>query len=135
MASLDSAPSGGFFSGDAWNWWQSRRLRYNLILATAGWVAYGAGLGVALAFGKPLWKSWQGGVAMTLFLGTFFLVAMGVANVLFLLGPAVEGWVKPADMPRYRRTAYAMGLIGSAALPFVFPLANLAIFIGQTAPK
>ena len=135
MASLDNAQQNGFFSGDTWDWWQSRRLSYNLTLAAAGWVAYGVGLALALAFHKPMWRDWQGGVAMTLFLGTFFMVAVGVANVCYLLGPVVEGWVKPADASRYRRTAYAMGLLGSAALPFVFPLANLAIFIGQTAPN
>ncbi len=135
MTSLDTARLGDLFSGETWTWWQARRLRYNLTLALAGWIAYGTGLGVALAFHKPMWRNWQGGLAMTLFLGTFFLVAMGVANVLYLLGPAVEGWVKPSDSARYRRTAYAMGLVGSAALPFVFPLANLAVFIGQSAPN
>jgi hypothetical protein len=135
MASLDNAQPNGFFSGDAWDWWQARRLRYNLTLAAAGWLAYGSALGLGLAFHKPMWKSWQGGVGMTLFLGTGFLVLMGVANVCFLLGPAVEGWVRPADVERYRRTAWAMGLMGSAALPFVFPLANLAIFIGQSGGR
>jgi len=132
MASLDSAQSNPFFSGDAWTWWQARRLRYNLVLAACGWLAYGTALGTALAFGKPMWRSWQGGLSMTLFLGTGFLVLMGVANVLYLLGPAVEAWVRPADVARYRRNAYAMGLIGSACVPFVMPLANLAIFIGQS---
>src|SRR5881394_3461634 len=101
MASLDSAPQNGFMSGDTWIWWQARRLRYNLTLAAAGWLAYGSALGLALAFHKPMWKSWQGGVAMTLFLGAGFLVLMGVANILFLLGPAVESWVRPADVMRY----------------------------------
>jgi len=134
MASLDSARQESFFSGDTWSWWQARRLRYNLVLATCGWLAYGAALATAVAFGKPMWRSWQGGLSMTLFLGTGFLVLMGFANVCYLLGPAVESWVKPADVGRYRRTAFAMGLIGSAAVPFLMPLANLAIFIGQSGP-
>ena len=133
MVSLESSQPSNPFSGDAWTWWQARRLRYNLTLAAAGWIAYGAGLALALAFHRPMWKDWQGGLAMTLFLGTGFLILMGAANVGYLLGPALEAGVKPAEVARYRRTAYAMGLIGSAALPFAFPLANLAIFIGQSS--
>lgn len=131
MASLDSAPAAPFFSGDNWIWWQARRLRYNLILAAGGWIAYGLAVGLNYAFDHPVWKDWRGGLGMTLFLGTVFLVVMGIANVCYLLGPAVEAWVKPDDVSRYRRTAYAMGLWGSFAVPFVFPLVQLAMLIAK----
>src|SRR3954453_3730819 len=112
MASLDSAPAGDFFSGETWTWWQARRLRYNLTLAAGGWAGYAAGVGLNYAFGHPVWKDWRGGGGMTLFLGTAFLVVMGVANVCYLLGPALEGWVKPTNVDHYRRTAFRMGLWG-----------------------
>jgi hypothetical protein len=118
------------FADDAWAWWQARRLRYNLALAAAGWVAYGATLALHLAIHRPMWRDWQGGLSMTLFLGVVYLVAMGIANVFYLLGPAVESWVKPPEPARFRRAAYGMGFWGSVALPFAFPLINLAAAIG-----
>src|SRR5437879_613834 len=131
MASLDSARQDGFFPGDAWSWWQARRLRYNLTLGAGGWVAYFAAVGLNYAFHHPVRGDWRGAFGMTIFLGTVFLVVMGVANVCYLLGPAVEGWVKPADVDRYRKTAYAMGLWGSLAVPAIFPLVQLSMLIAH----
>ena len=132
MASLDSARSGGLFSGDSWTWWQAGRLRYNLTLAAGGWTGYALGIGLNYAFDHPVWKDWRGGLSMTIFLGTVFLVVMGIANVAYLLGPAVEGWARPADVGRYRRNAYAMGLWGSLAVPALFPLVQLAMLIAHS---
>ena len=131
MASLDRAHD-SFFASDAWSWWQARRLRYNLILAAAGWIAYGLAVGLNYAFSHPVWKDWRGGLGMTIVLGLVWLVVMGIANVAFLLGPAVEGSVKPADLAGYRRTAWRMGLWGSAAVPFLFPAVQLAMLIGHS---
>lgn len=132
MASLDSAQSNRFFSSDAWDWWQARRLRYNLTLASGGWGGYGLAVGLNYAFHHPVWRDWRGGLGMTIFLGTVFLVVMGVANVCYLLGPAVEGWVRPADVGRYRKNAFAMGLWGSLVVPALFPLVQLAMLIGHS---
>jgi len=132
MASLDTARETGFFGSDAWTWWQARRLRYNLMLAGAAWLAYFLAVGLNYGFGHPVWNGWRGGLASTIFLGTGWLVVMGFANVAFLLGPAVEGWVKPPELARYRRTAWAMGLWGSLAVPFIFPLVQLATLIAKS---
>jgi hypothetical protein len=124
----ESAP--GILAKDTWAWWQARRLGYNLALAAAGWLAYALNAAIFYCFHQPLWRDWQGAVGMTLLLGLGFLILMGAANVFYLLGPAVESWVKPQDPARFRAIAFRMGLWGSVALPFVFPLANLAILIG-----
>jgi hypothetical protein len=129
MTSLGTA-SHEFIPDDAWTWWQGRRLRYNLTLAAAGWLAYGLAVGQSFAFGRPMWLSLTGALSMTLFLGVGYLILMGFANVAFLLGPAVEGWIRPANVAGYRRAAFAMGLWGSFALPFAMPAANLALLIG-----
>ena len=131
MTLSDTARSGGFFEGDTWTWWQARRLRYNLTLAAAGWAAYGAGLGLNYAFGHPMWRDWRGGLGMTVFLGVVYLVVMGFANVFYLLGPAVESWVRPADVDQYRRNAFAMGYWGSLLVPAVFPLTQLGMLIAK----
>jgi hypothetical protein len=130
MASLDTAHD-GVFGADAWNWWQARRLRYNLTLAAGGWAAYGVAVALNYAFGHPVWRDWRGGLGMTIFLGAAYLVVMGFANVCYLLGPAVESWARPADVMGYRRTAYAMGLWGSLIVPAIFPLVQLAALIGR----
>lgn len=132
MTSLDAAPDRGFFASDAWTWWQARRLRYNLTLAVAGWTAYGLAVALNYGFGHPVWRNWRGGLGMTIFLGTVYLVVMGAANVCYLLGPALESWARPADVGRYRHTAFAMGLWGSLVVPFSFPLVQLALLIAHS---
>lgn len=131
MTFSETVQANGFFSGDTWRWWQERRLRYNLTLAIGGWVAYGLGVGLNYAFHHPVWRDWRGGLGMTIFLGVVYLIVMGFANVLYLLGPAVEAWVKPGDVASYRRTAFAMGRWGSLIVPFSFPLVQLAMLIGR----
>jgi hypothetical protein len=132
-AALESADGAQSASNDTWSWWQARRLRYNLALIAAGWLAYILGAGLEYAFGRPMWESWLGAVSITLFLGTGYLVLMGIANVLYLLGPAIEAWVRPRDLVSYRRTAFAMGFWGSAALPFLFPLVHAGVVIGRAS--
>lgn len=129
---LTGIPAAPFFSDDGWSWWQARRLRYNLILASAGWVCYGLAVALNYAFSHPVWKDWRGGLGMTLFLGTAYLVVMGFANVFYLLGPALERSVEPAGLDRYRRTAWAMGTWGSLAVPATFPLVQLSILIAHS---
>jgi hypothetical protein len=133
MSTMEARTGSGLFTGDSWAWWQSRRLRYNLCLAAAGWAAYGLNAALFYGFGHPIWQNWRGAFSMTLFMGIVFLVVMGVANVCYLLGPAIEATVKPPEIASFRRTAFAMGLWGSVALPFVFPLISLAMLIG--APR
>ena len=124
MSLADSSPG-------AWSWWESRRLGYNVALALAGWAAYGANAALFYGFGHPIWQSWQGALSMTLFLGTGFLVLMGVANIFYLLGAYTESVVAPADRVAFRKHAYALGLCGSIALPFIFPLANLSLLVAS----
>jgi hypothetical protein len=131
MSSSDTLQPDGFFSGDTWQWWQARRLRYNMFLAGGGWAAYGAAVGLHYAFGDQVWRDWRVGLGMTLFLGVAYLVVMGFANVFYLLGPAVESWVKPVDLDRYRRTAFAMGAWGSLIVPLSFPLWLLSVLIAR----
>jgi hypothetical protein len=132
MTLSETVRGGGFFDGDAWAWWQARRLRYNLTLAIGGWAAYGAAIGLNYAFGHPVWRDWRGGLGMTIFLGVVYLVVMGFANVFYLLGPAVEAWVRPRELDLYRRNAFAMGNWGSLIVPFSFPLVQLAILIAKS---
>lgn len=115
---------------DAWTWWQERRFSYNVAIATAGVIAYSLAIVLHYAFGDHIWAAWPEALSQTIFLGVGYLVMMATANVFYLLGPFGEKWLNPADPAGYRRTAYAMGLWGSCALPFLFPLVNLSFLIG-----
>lgn len=129
---MSPAQTGGFsapIDPSAWAWWEKRRLGYNIALGLAGWAAYGLNATMFYAFHHPIWMSLQGAVGMTIFLGTGFLLVMGVANILFLLGVLTESIVAPANREAFRKHAFALGFWGSIAVPFIFPLANLAFLI------
>ena len=131
MSELAIPRSGASIPADVWAWWQERRLGYNLALAAAGMAAYLLSVGLHYVFGDPVWAVWQDALGFTLFLGTAYLVLMGVANICYLIGPFGEAWLNPADIEGFRRTAYRMGLWGSVALPFVWTLFQLSFLIGS----
>lgn len=111
---------------DAWRWWEGRRLGYNLALALAGITAFA--LWVAIVTWSGLMPVTLPG-ALTLALG--YGLFMGGANVCFLLGPLAERILEPLDRAAYRRRAWTMGLWGSCALPFLFPIVTaLALLAG-----
>lgn len=111
---------------DGWTWWEARRLRYNLGLAFAGWVAYAAACLIALALGDPL-PDLRQAASTTLMLGTWYLVVMAAANVAYLAGVLVETIIRPRYLDRFRVRAWNLGFWGSVALPFVFPMVLFAV--------
>jgi hypothetical protein len=121
--------SGG--TTDTWSWWQGRRLGYNVALAAAGATSYGLAVALNYAFGNPPFATVAETLGQTIFLGTMYLVVMGVANLCYLLGPFAETVLKPADPDRYRRAAYAMGFWFSVGAPFLFTLMTIAFLIGD----
>jgi hypothetical protein len=129
MSELAISRTGGSIPADVWAWWQERRLGYNTALAAAGIAAYLLAVGLHYAFGDPVWAVWQDALGLTLFLGTAYLVVIGIANICYLIGPFGEAWLKPADVAGFRRTAYRMGLWGSVALPFIWTLFQLSFLI------
>ena len=121
-------------AGATWAWWEARRLRYNLGLGLAGWIAYGLALALGIVFGQPLWSSWQLGFSITILLGAGFLVLIVCANICYLAGAAMEALVCPSDPLAFRTSAYWLGFWGSAAVPFLFPLVVLASLLATRLP-
>ena len=105
---------------DARAWWGAQRLRYNLALAAAGVLALVLYL-VAVAVRCPAVP----GVEVTVFTlvsqGVGYLVAMGVANLCYNLGPLLEPRLGARDVAAYRRLAFRAGLWFSVTLPLVIP--------------
>jgi len=56
-----------------------------------------------------------------LFQGVGYLVAMGVANLCYNLGPVLEPRLGSRDVVAYRRVAFKAGLWLSVMLPLVIP--------------
>ncbi len=117
---------------DAWAWWRARRMAYNASLAVACILAYAANVAVfRFGFQRPIWMSVLDGRSMPLVLGGAFLILMGAANICFLLGPLSEAWLQPHDRETWRRTSWGLGLGGSLAVPFLYPVAKLAVLFAQ----
>ena len=131
MSHTYSAEPDNPHSSQTWVWWEHRRLRYNVCLALSGWTAYILNAALFYGFGRPIWRDLQGALGMTLFLGTAFLVLMGMANICYLLGAWSESVVAPNDRSAFRARAFGLGFWGSLAVPFLFPLANLSLLVAQ----
>lgn len=111
-------------------WWGARRLRYNLALLAAGAIAF-------VCYVSAVWTRCAGvfGADVTIFTTVFqgigYLLAMGLANLFYYLGPGMERFVAPVHIGTYRRWAFRAGLLFSVALPFVVPL---IVLIGGCKP-
>ncbi len=117
---------------EAWRWWQRRRLAFNLTLGIAAVLAYL--LNAALyqyVFHRPQWLPVSGRLGAMLFLSALLLLLMGAANIVFLAGPIGEAWLRPVSRDDYRRTIWGLGLGAAMALPFLFPLINLALVLAR----
>ena len=118
---------------DAWRWWEARRLRYNIGLAIAGWAAWGL-FAVEMLMFQPLAEDSVMILTPAIILGQglVWLVVMGVANILYLLGPVSERVLRPTDAEAYRRRMFGLGFWGSMAVPFLFPATVLISLLLQT---
>jgi hypothetical protein len=115
-------------AGDSWRWWESRRLRYNIGLAIAGWVAWGLAAAAIWTL-VPLIPFQTDNPEVTLFTvliqGVLYLLFMAAANLLYLLGSLSEAVLRPADVDGFRRRMFGLGFWFSVALPFAFPAMTL----------
>jgi len=106
---------------NAWAWWSARRRQYTVSLLLAGAIAfllYAAAVEFRCS-GEP---EAEITIITTFFQGFIFLIAVGIANLFFNLGPILETRFAHADREAYRRRAFRTGLWFSVALPFLVPL-------------
>ena len=105
-------------------WWATRRLRYNAFLLLGAVASLLCLLAVAWLFAArlPCLEITAFSVA---FGGIAFLVGLGLANLCYFLGPLSERWLRPKNVLRFRRTAYALGTAISLLLIFFPVVGNL----------
>ena len=106
-----------------WSWWESRRWHYNASLALAGFFAFLGYLGVCCVLLPRVRNGADIEITpfTTLIQGIGYLFAMGVANVIYFIGPLSETVLRPNDVGRYRQSCYRLGFGLSVLLPFGIP--------------
>jgi len=110
-------------SDDAWQWWEQRRLKYNIGLIVSGVLAF---VCYVLVVDRGISTGAMPDAEITLFTTAFqgcgYLFMMGVANLCYFAGYFVESrWVEQPNADHYRRIAYRLGLWFSVLLPFTIP--------------
>jgi hypothetical protein len=118
-------------------WWGRRRLRYNFGLAAAGILAFVAYVAVIFlapeeTLTPPGGEPPDVNGLTTAFQAFGYLVAMGVANICYGLGSLAERLIRPEDVMRFRRRAFAAGFAFSVALPFAIPVTVLVMVVSAT---
>lgn len=107
----------------AWDWWESRRLLYNVGLVCAGILAFMCYVVVCFSLLPRVLDESEIKITplTTLVQGIGYLFMMGVANLCYFLGPFCEDFVRPGNVDRYRRISYWLGFWFSVLLPFSIP--------------
>jgi hypothetical protein len=120
---------------NAKDWWEPRRLRYNIGLAIAGFLAFICYVG---AVDRGISAGATPGAEITLFTTAFqgvgYLFMMALANVCYLAGPLSESLFRPINLDRYRRITYWLGFGFSVLLPFGMPALVLINPSGVSGP-
>lgn len=99
-------------------WWAARRLRYNiglLIAGALGFVCYAVVVSRCIALNAP--GDWEITFLTIGFQSVAYLIAIGVVNLCYSLGPWCERFVQPANVARYRRLGVKLGFGLSVLLP------------------
>jgi hypothetical protein len=106
------------------DWWAARRLKYNIGLVIAGVSAFI----VYSVVGFRLLADFEVTLFTTLFQGFGYLFMMGVANILYGLGPLADRLYNHSDNDGFRKRLFNLGYWFSFALPFSIPLLLVVMY-------
>jgi magnesium-transporting ATPase (P-type) len=110
----------------AWQWWEARRLRYNIGLVVSGILAFFAYAIVLFTFSDRIPDA-EITVFTTLFQGVGYVFFIVIANIFYFSGWISEKLIRARNLESHRRMAYALGFWFSVALPWLIPI-SLAYF-------
>ena len=110
------------------DWWSSHRKQYNLGLIVSGILAFIAYVVVGSAF-LPAKADFEITIFTTIFQGIGYMIMMGIANVLYFIGPISERCISPSNPDSFRLVCFRLGFWISVALPFSIPVLLLVSFI------
>ncbi len=104
-------------------WWGRRRLVYNAGLVASGMAAF-----CTAAMMREFARNPSPETGVTPFTLLFqvlgYMLAMGVANLCYSLGPVVERWVRPEKVEAYRHWTFGAGLAVSVMAPLGLPIVS-----------
>jgi quinol-cytochrome oxidoreductase complex cytochrome b subunit len=98
-------------------WWSGRRRRYNVslvIAGLAGFACYAIAVQRCIELHAP--GDWEITIFTTVVQGFAYVVAMGVANICYFLGPWAERVVEPRNVATFRTIAFRLGVWFSVLL-------------------
>ncbi|MBI4852593.1 MAG: hypothetical protein HY819_12425 [Acidobacteria bacterium] len=108
----------------SYDWWESRRLNYNIGLAICSILAFFFHLMILASFPSNFPE-----LEITLFTLLFsfigFILFMGLANFCYFLGVFSERFPIFVDINYHRRVTYYLGCCFSFVLPFSAPILTL----------
>jgi hypothetical protein len=122
----------------ATQWWERRRLRYNLALVAAIVLGFFAYVAVASHFADVIAPVVDedgtvigSGIEFTVFTVAFQCcgasIGLLMANLFYFLGASVEQWVARPRVGIYRKWAWRAGVAFSCFLPFSIALLHLVL--------
>ena len=105
-------------------WWNKNRPKYNLGLIISGFLAFILYIVVIEFLILKSDKNWDGEITIfnILFQAFGYLIMIGIANILYYLGPIIEKLINPFDKNKYRKITFNLGFWLSCFLPFLVPL-------------
>ncbi len=117
-------------NSSTWQWWEARRLRFNIGLIIAGLLAFTSYLLVYYSFSSSIPMEIDVTIFTILFQGIGYLFYMLLANVFYCLGSLSERLPRMRNLESHRKFTYTLGFLLSVSLPFLEPLflAYYAIF-------
>ena len=103
-------------------WWINRWKYYNKSLAIAGFVCFLLYYGLGLFFIEAYVPAFEFSLPVVLSQFGFYIGMMGIANLLFFLGPLADKLLNKSGNHFFRRYIFRMGYIFSVSLPFAMLL-------------
>src|SRR5688572_26351779 len=103
-------------------WWSKRRKRYNVGLILAGITAFLLSTILASYLIAPYVDDFEISLFTILFQATGYLFMMGIANLLYFLGPAFDRIFNKEDSERFRIRLFNLGYWFSIGLPLIIPV-------------
>jgi hypothetical protein len=103
-------------------WWAARRLKYNIGLIVAGFLAFIAYTIVGIQLIEPIEHDFEINLFDVIPQGIAYGIMMLIANACYGLGYELDKTFNTHNTDAYRKRLFNRGFWFSVALPFLIPL-------------
>ena len=109
-------------------WWWRNRLKYNIGLIIAGFIAFMLYCILGPIIIEPH-EEFEETIFQIAFQGFAYLIMMGIANIFYTLGWAIDSSFNKNNSQIFRERLFAVGYWFSFALPILFILSIMVRFL------